>query len=236
MNRQFFIGVGLTALLAVGVIMWLIRTHKDKVDQYESLLQSDKDVISYHLNKAGQAVAEAAQAQMSLTIYKETHPDDLKAILKDFGIKQAQLQSFVKASFEASGTGETVIRTIHHYDSTKQDTVTEKSFDITDGFLALHGSGQVELNQPWLKLDWDYSYQDTIEVAGITKKKWFGGRKSYFVEALLKNKKAKITSLKDLEITDFKDKRFGLGPAVIYDPFSNSFRVGISLQYNLIRF
>jgi len=234
--KQALIGAGLMAVLAIAVIFWLLRKHGAEVTQYQSLLEADKDTITYHRNKAGQAVAESAQAQVSLTLYKQTHEADLKRITKDFGIRADQLQSYVKASLEARNEGVSEVKTIHHYDTIRGDTVTESSFDIADKYLSLHGDTKTQPGQPWLKVNWDYSYRDTITIAGIVRRKNLFAKQHYFVDAILQNPKSQVTSLKGVEIKDFRDKRFSVGPSVIYDPFSNTFRVGIGISYSLIRF
>lgn len=233
--KQGLIGAGLMAILAIAVIFWLLRKHGAEVNQYQSLLEADRDTVTYHRNKAGQAIAESAQAQVSLTLYKQTHEADLKRIAKDFGIRADQLTSYVKASLEARNEGVSEVKTIHHYDTLKRDSVTESSFDIDDKYLTLHGDTR-DNGGTWLKVNWDYSYRDTISIAGVVRRKNIFAKQHYFVDAILQNPKAQVTSLKGVEIKEFHDKRFNVGPSIIYDPFTNTVRVGIGISYGLIRF
>jgi hypothetical protein len=90
MNRQFFIGVGLTALLALGIILWLLRVHGAEIAGKDSIIAEKDTHITFHQNKAQEAIATASQTRASLQAYKEAHPEEVAAILKEFGLKQAQ--------------------------------------------------------------------------------------------------------------------------------------------------
>lgn len=241
MNRSFFIGVGITILLAIGIILWLLRLHGAETAGYESLIKADKGVITWYKNKIGESVAQATQARVSLEQYKSTHPEEVAQILQEFGIKPSQLQSYLKASFVVRDKGVTVVRTIYVPDTTtvaEGDSIAHASFDVTDRFLTLHGETDTQSGLPWLKVDWEYAYNDTISFVGRVKKNGFLGlgTKTYFVDGKLENPKAQITSLRNVQIADFRDKRFSIGPAVVFDPFSGTVRIGIGISYSLIRF
>jgi hypothetical protein len=237
--KGFYIGVVLTALLAVGIIAWLLRKHQEETDGLNSLIQADKGQITYYQNKQGEAIAQATQARVSLEQYKTTHADEVASILKEFAIKQGQLESYIKASFQAMDRGESVVHTVIMPDTVshvKNDSILDSSFDINDGYLVLHGDAKSERGKPWNKLTWQYSYSDTLSFVGTVKQKNFFAKKTYWIDGRIGNPKAKITSMRDIQITEFRDKRFSVGPAVIFDPFSGTFRVGIGGTFSLIRF
>lgn len=234
--KQALTGAAFTAIIALGIIIWLLRSHASTVNQYESLLDADRNIISYHMNRAGKAVAQASQATVTLELYKKTHPEDLRKTLADLDIKQKELRYFIKTSFDASNKGESVVHHHHYYDTLGGDSVEESSFDINDNYLSLHGDTKTAPGSPWLKVNWDYQYVDTLTVAGVVKKKGLFGKQRYFVDAVLSNPKARATGVKGVEIKEFKDKRFGIGPAITWDPFTGTFHPGISVHYDLIRF
>ena len=238
MNKSFFIGVALTALVAVGVIFWLLRKHKAETDGLSSLIGADKGQIAYHENKAREAIAQAVQARVSLDQYKESHPEEVAAILKEFGLKQAQLESYLKASFQVRDNGVSVVRTIYVPDTTTVavDSTKEAVFEVADKFLKFKGRIITMPDFPWQEVAWKYNYSDTMTFVGRTDRKWFGGKQKYFVDGMVKNPKAQITSLRNVEITEFKDKRWSIGPAVLFDPFSGTVRFGVSAQYAIFKF
>lgn len=232
--RQAAIGAGLMALLAAGIIIWILRQHANAVGEYETLLKADKDIISYHVNRAGQEVARANEARINLELYKQAHPEELSRILSDFNVKEKDLRSLITAAFQSTNRGETVIHHHHFYDSTRLDSAISSDFDISDHYLTLHGD--VEQKGSQAKILWQYQYQDTISVVGSERRKWLFGPRSFFVDAALSNPRAHLSSLKSYRINEFKDKRFGIGPAILWDPFSGTVHPGISIHYDLIRF
>jgi hypothetical protein len=226
-------------LLAIGVFFWLHRKHAAETDGLRSIIEADKGEISYHVNAYRQSIAEARQARSSLETYKAAHPEEVASIAKQFDVRQGQLESFVKASFAANNKGVSVVHHYFHPDSTTvdpTDSIQENSFDISDGNLSLHGSTRLKPGVPWLDVKWDYGYQDTIMFAVIKKRKNFLSKETYWLDAKLSNPKAGITSLRSYQLEEVKDKRWSIGPAVVFDPFTMTFRPGIGLQYALIKF
>lgn len=240
MTRQFFIGVSLTALLAAGIIFWLLRVHGAEVAGKDSIIAEKEGKVIYHQNKAQEAIATVAQVRASAEAYKAAHPEEMAAIVKDFALKQAQLESYIRASFKAQNKGVSVVHTTFIPDTTTvdpADSVQEGSFDIADNYLSLHGDTRTQSGLPWLKVNWDYAYVDTLSFVGREQRNGFLGlgKKTYWLDGKVENPKAQITSLRNFQVTEFRDKRISIGPAVLFDPFSGTVRVGISIQYAILR-
>jgi hypothetical protein len=241
MNRQFFIGVGLTALLAAGIIMWLLRVHGAEIAGKDSIIAEKDSHIIYHQNKAQEAIATVAQVRASAEAYKTAHPEEMATIVKEFAVRQEQLESYIRASFKAQNKGVSVVHTTFVPDTATADptdSIQEASFDISDNYLTMHGDTRTQPGLPWLKVNWDYSYIDTLSFVGREQKNGFLGlgKKTYWLDGKVDNPKAQITSLRNFQVTDFQDKRWSVGPAVLFDPFSGTVRVGISAQYAILRF
>lgn len=240
--KQFAFGAGFALLIALAFFFWLRGQHKAEIASYSSISQADRDSIRHFKNKAGESIAEAVQARSSLQVYQQTHPEEISQILKDFGVRPSDLRHVLRASFQAQNQGSAIVR-IHHYDTLRiagkpevilrGDTIETK---IYDGYLDLK-STIVRGEDFWGdQAEWKYLYTDTLSVIGKVKHKGLFRKESYFVNAMLKNPRAQVTSLRDVEVAEFKDKRFGVGPAVIYDPLSGTVRVGIGISYNLFKF
>lgn len=241
MSKDFFIGVGLTALLAIGVIFYLLRQHKAETDGLNSLIEADKGQIAYHQNRARESIAQSVQARVSLQEYKDAHATEVAAILKQFDIRQGQLTSFLKASFQAQDKGVSVVHDAVTIHPTAKDSLASKVlepsapfFVINDKFLNL--SGQIKQGDFFQEVEWEYTYTDTISFLGHVKRKNLFAKQTYWVDGLIKNPKAKITSMRDIQITQFKDKRFSVGPGILLDPFSMRLVVGIGVQYSIFKF
>lgn len=241
MTREFFIGVGLTALFALGIIFWLLRVHGAEMAGKDSIIQEKNDHITYHQNKAQEAIATVAQVRASAEAYEAAHPEEMAAIVKEFGVRQSQLESYIRATFKAQNSGVSVVHTTFVPDATTEDpadSVAESSFDISDRYLTMHGDTRTQPGLPWLKVNWDYSYVDTLSFIGREQRNGFLGlgKKTYFIDGKMGNNKAQITSMKNFQVTEFRDKRWSIGPAVLFDPFSGTVRFGVSAQYAILRF
>lgn len=241
MTRQFFIGVGLTALLAVGIIFWLLRVHAAEVAGKDSIIAEKNDHITYHQNKAQEAIATVAQVRASASAYQAAHPEEMAAILKQFDLRQSQFESYIRASFKAQNKGVSVVHTTFVPDTATADptdSIQEASFDVSDNYLTMHGDTRTQPGLPWLKVNWDYAYIDTLSFVGREKKNGFlgFGKKTYWLDGKVENPKAQITSIKNFQVTEFRDKRWSIGPAVLFDPFSGKFVLGVGVTYSIFRF
>lgn len=241
MTRSFFIGVGLTALLFVGIIMWLLRVHGAEIAGKDSIIAEKNDHITYHQNKAQEAIATVAQVRASASAYQAAHPEEMAAIVKEFAVRQSELESYIRASFKAQNKGVSVVHTTFVPDTATTDptdSIQESSFDVSDNYLTMHGDTRTQLGLPWLKVNWDYSYIDTLSFVGREQKNGFLGlgKKTYWLDGKVENPKAQITSIKNFQVTEFRDKRWSIGPAVLFDPFSGTVRFGVSAQYAILRF
>lgn len=249
--KPFLIGVVLMALLAAGVIFYLLRKHKAETDGFSSMIEADKGQIAFHENKAREAIAQTAQARVSLQEYQLTHPEEVALILKEFGLKPSQLGAYLRASFQAKNKGVSVMHTVHpppagnSLDSTMIGEAPgivaltgESTFDINDKYLSLHGS--IKPGDFFQEVKWEYIYSDTLYFVGHTNRKNFFNplfkKEKFFVDAKVNNPKAQITSLRNVQITEFKDKRFAVGPGVMFDPFSGKVVVGIGINYAIFKF
>jgi hypothetical protein len=241
MTRQFFIGVGMTALLALGIILWLLRVHGAEIAGKDSIIAEKDSHITYHQNKAQEAIATVAQVRASAAAYREAHPEEMAAIVKEFAVRQEQLESYIRASFKAQNKGVSVVHTTFVPDTATADptdSIQEASFDISDNYLTMHGDTKTQPGLPWLKVNWDYAYIDTLSFVGREQKNGFLGlgKKTYWLDGKVENPKAQITSLRNFQVKEFTDKRWAVGPGVMLDPFSGRVVLGIGISYAILRF
>jgi hypothetical protein len=117
--------------------------------------------------------------------------------------------------------------------ATKVDT--NKSFNFTDGFLAINGrvdSGSILAN---------YKYTDRMHYVTYEKKKKFLGitvKKEKFLDVYFDNPNTSITNLETVALGKYsKPKRWGVGPSVGATWHTNKIQpyIGIGVNYNLIR-
>lgn len=243
-SKGFAIGFILMALLALGGYLWLERKHASDMEGLQTILDSKNGEVTFWKNKAGESISRASQVSSTFEQYRAAHPQEVAAILKEFSLEPSQLRNFLKASIQAKNKGVSVVKTIYSRDTVliqggmQIDSVRKSTFEIYDGYLALGGESEFKVGDSWSQVKWQYRYLDTLTFVGRVQKTGFLGlgKKKYFVDGSIKNPRAQITSIKNVEIREFVDKRFGIGPALVYDPFSGTLRIGVGVTYNLIRF
>lgn len=219
-------------------VYFLIHTVSNK-KQSESSLKSiisekDKEIV-YRRTKDSISISEKDQAILrSIKDVKEYYAKELTALKAqgEYSNKEINsLRSYLKAEFKASTSGvrPTVIN--NYYDSATKDSIRAQTSTFNDRFF------NVKVTMLPGRTIWSpVEYSDTITVAGFQKKKWLLGKERVYVNSFMANKKSTIVGLTNFELKDVRDKRFGIGPAVVYDPFSRSFRIGVGVSYALIKF
>jgi len=189
------------------------------------------DTVRTWKNKAGQSVSDTRAAEISLKDAKAFYAGELQQIRETFEIRDKNLRSFISAQFNATGKGSVTMSfdtTIQHSSNVRVHT---PMFRVSDGFLDFKGTMPDSLH-----LNYEYFYRDSVIFATSWKKNGLFRKKTLLVSGAFGNKNATITGLRNVVVSDFKDKRFGIGPMVGYDVLNNRPVVGVSVQYSLIRF
>lgn len=213
-------------------LMWGVYTHlqKKQLDsEYSSIIREKNSEIVYHKNKEGKLIAEKEQAVATIEKFTEFYNDELVQLRKDFNVKDKELRQYIKAEFAANNKGTSSVINNNYYDSATNRTVEARDFSIQDGYLDLSALVLPD------RAKWSYSYGDTLSIIGKAKKKWFLGKETYFVDAMFRNPNAKVTSMTNVRIDEFKDKRWviGAGAAISID---GRLAPGLFVGYSIFKF
>jgi hypothetical protein len=222
------IGVLLVILVA---LLFGVRSLTARLKSSQQVNHELIDTVLTWKNKAGQNVSDKRAAEISLKDAKAFYAGELQQIRETFEIRDKNLRSFISAKFNATGKGSVTMSfdtTIQHSSNVRVHT---PMFRVSDGFLDFKGAMPDSAT-----LNYEYSYRDSVIFATSWKKNGLFRKKTLLVSGAFGNKNATITGLRNVVVSDFKDKRFGIGPMVGYDVFSNRPVVGVSVQYSLIRF
>jgi hypothetical protein len=194
---------------------------------HESILSEKNATIEYYRTQTGRLVAEKNAAVLRSRDLEKAYPEIYKALKTDFDIKTKDLKAYIRSEIQATGSGTAdIINNDYHY-GVKQGA----QLRVNDNYLKLEATVLDSLHASY-----SYTYSDTIQQAISIRKKWFLGRETLYGSAMLSNPSAKVVGSTNISIDNYRDKRFGLGVGVFYDPFTNSPRVGIGVTYNLIKF
>jgi hypothetical protein len=228
-----YIAIALLILIAgYFYIEWTTARHE--ADRKQSALDEKNDSISYWKNGYGQQVAEKTVAQLEAKEIREAYPKLADDIEKKFDIKLKKVLAVIYNEFEARGTGEGLITNNHYYDSSSRKQVRFRDFNMDDGYLKFN----TRLYDSLSNALYTYSYRDTATTVFHSDKKWWQIFKPehYLASTVFNNPNAKLTGTTNIMVKGYREKRFGIGPSVGYDPFRNEWNVSVSIHYDLIKF
>lgn len=229
MKPAYYI-IGALAIILV-IVLYANSLLKRKIRSSEQVNHELIDTVRTWKNKAGQNVSDKRAAEVSPKDAKAFYAVELQQIRETFEIRDKNLRSFISAQFNATGKGSVTMSfdtTIQHSSNVRVHT---PMFRVSDGFLYFKGAMPDSAT-----LNYEYSYRDSVIFATSWKKNGLFRKKTLLVSGAFGNKNATITGLRNVVVSDFKDKRFGIGPMVGYDVLNNRPVVGVSVQYSLIRF
>ncbi len=219
MSKTRALIVTITAVLVVMAILgWsIMKTVKDKRD-FESVLEEKSDSIRHWTNKYGKVVAEKNLGVMSFKNFTHNYNNIVTDLQKQLNLSKAELKhmkSVTRTVFVATNSGETKGEGKVKIDSVTGKIITSSyDFNINDGYLNLDA---VQIDS---SLSWTYQYGDTLTTAGIMRRKCFICKERYYVNAYFQNPNAQVTNITNVEIRQFKDKRWVVSAGVSYNPFS----------------
>lgn len=223
----------LTTISLLALLFHTCERKRDRENSLQSVITEKTHEMKIRRTKDSLSISDKDKAILSSVNealkYYGTEMAELKKQGEYSNAEIKALKSFIKAEFAANTSGVTPVITNNYYDSGKQQMVQARSASFRDKHFNIH---TIMLPD---RAIWDtVQYKATFTAAGFQKTKWFKTRT--YVNAFLDDKNAAVTGMTNFELKEVKDKRFGLGPAVIYDPFSNSFHIGVGVHYDLIKF
>jgi septal ring factor EnvC (AmiA/AmiB activator) len=221
----------IAALALVLTIGWASISNeiedKRTLRRMESVISEKNAELEFFRSQTGKLLAQKNAAELRSKELEEAYPEIYNTLKKDFDIKVKDLKAYIKNEFKATGSGNADIN--NHY-TTIIGGKEATSLSVNDGYLAFEAVVKDSLNAPYT-----YTYSDTIQQAIAVKKKWILGRERLYGTATLSNPNAKVTGSTNVLINDYRDKRFGVGPFIGYNPFTNGVTIGIGVQYSLIK-
>ncbi len=217
------------------------RKHSAESDRKDSVIAEKNAEIKYHVSVTGKMVSEKLAAEATTKEAMEAYTEVVKEIQREFDVKTKDIKAFVKASFQAhgSGTGTTIIN--NHYDSATGVTIVDSAtFNTnTDKFLKFdvtYFPGKQKFSP------YTYTYSDEILMAFHVKKKWILGKEQVFASASFGNPASKVTNQTSVLIKEAKDKRWSIGVSAGYglvkvgNEVHTGFFLGPSVEYALFKF
>lgn len=226
--KQILIIIGMA--IALLIVTLLLEKNSEYTKALETKLSNSNQEVEYLKSETGNLLARARAAEVRADDISKIYPEIANTLIKDFDIKVKDLKVFISSEIKATSTGTGTITNNHYHVTSEGDSVRYSEFSMNDGYLRMSASLFDSLHSPYR-----YEYADTISVAIHTDRKWLFGKEQLYTTSMLANPSAKVVGGKNILVKDYRDKRFGIGVGVVYNPFSGT-HVGIGLQYNLIKF
>lgn len=224
--------VGVVLIIATVMLRCSNNNLRTQLENQKSINKELTDSLKTTKNKLGETIVEKASAQADLKAIKETYGKELEAIRRDFGIKEKNLQSFIKAELKTAISGQ----------STKVDTVFQTLSGDTTGYTM-----EASDYTPWYDIEvsidtdglfeYDLEVRDHVTLAiGLKRAKWYNK-----LEPVVSGKNANpyvtITGLTSATITDYRPLWLTVGPSVQATLVNGEVKylVGVSAQVPLIQ-
>lgn len=227
-----YIIVILILLFLAGWFYMELQEVKASDERKDTVIAEKNAEIKYRENEKGQIVAEKNAAIVSKKELEDAYPKIAEEIKNDFDLKLKNIRAFIKNEFEVRGQGTGTITNNHYFDSTSRKTVRFRDFKMNDGFLKF----ETKLFDSLTTSQYSYVYTDTISTTVHTKKNWIFGKSQLYASSILSNPNAKVVGTTNILINSYKDKRFSVGPSIIYNPIDNKINIGIGISYSLLKF
>lgn len=184
----------LILLFVTGLSLAIGMCGRRNVKQVQQVVrQSLFDSTTYYRDQYNveHAVRQSEIAERN-TIYA-LHAREIDSLCREIGIRKKQLQGFIKANMQAAGHIETVTIPVH-------DTLHDGNgnclyqFTYADEYLQLTGQADSQ------KTTIDYTISVPLTISSYWKRRWFLGRKKYYVDGKCDNPNVHISGIKDIKI------------------------------------
>lgn len=233
-----FIFLWLVTLATASVILKGNNKRIQSLEQANGMLTNE---VTAYKTVNGKLLSQNQAAELREKEFRQALPELADALTKQMDIKLRNFRAGVLADFIARGSGNSQISRIDTL--LLHDTISTSSFEpfaltFYDGYLSFKSDVYSELNAPS-----EYVYGDTIKFSFNMQRPKRFHQKQLFVSGSLANPNAKILNSKGVLINEFKQKRFGIGPAVGYgvvfgsnNELHHGYFIGATLNWNVIRF
>lgn len=205
------------------------KQHKAASERKDTIIAEKSDSIRYERNRAGQEVASKTAALATVQEVRQAYQAEIKALREELGIRDRNLRAFMRAELQARGEGTAEIHNHYYTDSTGAQ-VTERGFQIDDGYLDLEAA--IDSTE----VHYEYTYTDEILAAFHVERKWLLGKERLMWSGRLANPNARITSTTNVLVEEAKDKRWCVTVGAGFDPFSGKLFPSIGVGYAVFKF
>lgn len=218
------------------------NNYQDSAFNYASKVKLNDSLITYRVKTLELTTKQATGENILLLLNKTDQDKEIKTLKSQVG-KLSNIVTFYKGnasmdnSFSLLGTDSTV-NIATHWDTvltngTPLQRITEKVFSWSNKWLTLHEVYNPITDSLLIK----YHYKTDFQITSYRKGGNLFKRAQLFSDVTFSDSSLQVREFKALIIKEPPPKRFSLGPAVMYDPFSaQPLHLGISVQYALIRF
>ena len=233
-------------IVALILVAYLLNFSCNKISEVSEIKRMSKeqikDSVTYWKDKYGKEHAKIILNEVSLSTAKVFYEEKISRLTKELGVKDKQIKAalFVgkKTSGSVSGKIDTVYIPVDSSGSEVNDSNVTKPIDTIPVVYAQYRDKWV-----WIKtrvkngyFNTQYEILDSITIAEYTKKKWFLGKETTYIDISSSNPNTKILNAQNYRLNK-RDKRFGFGPfaGVIYDTQLRPV-LGVGVFYNLFKF
>lgn len=245
-NKLTFYVIIFFILVILGLWIYFKIKEKQRLNEFDKAINQKEQEFKEVLNKKTNEISYQQKViEYERSISKIVEKELLQQLKTDLRVETKNIKDLIAAKYSTSNSGttsnvKTEIDTPNQSGNTPNNggevIYPKYTFNWTDSFLtatvsASKNEGRIE-----------YTYTDSIRVAGFVKKKGFLGLggSDYMVDIKFQNPKTKVQSMRSIKFDKDPKPKFSIGVGVgyYYFPAQNKLApgIGITLQRNLFSF
>lgn len=232
MKKNTIISIAVFTLLFIGAIA--IKSCLDKqttVKQVKSLVTGKIDTVTQWVDADSQKHTKNEVYVVSLEAALAAKDGRIQQLKDKLHLRDNQIKDMIEVMSSSSGTISTPV--FVYIDSTRHDSAGNplrvQQFNYADEWI--QEAGEISNGIA----DIDYTVKVPIELTTYWRRKWFLGKKKYYIDGTSKNPNVTINGLHEVMIRQRIPGRFGIGPYIGVDG-GGKFSAGVALTWSLLRF
>lgn len=226
------IGLAILTLLVI-ILSYMMYDMISQNKSYKSAMSASQSQVMYFKNKAGEEIARREAAEVDKKVLLDFYNKELSGIKDKMDINEKNIRSFITAELKAKYSGKGKVDTVYMA-VINGDTVNSKEpmIAVSDSTKWIQIKGVASASKGFLyEID---TYDSVGFVTNLRRPAWYKS-KQLFIDGYNANPNSHISGLNNVQVKDFKDKRFGVGPSLQFG-IDGNFTFGVSIQYSLLKF
>jgi hypothetical protein len=193
------------ALFVAAIFATVAYDLKTKLNRFHDAVSASSDSVRYWRDRTGQEHASKKLAQADYEQLIDLYRHDIDSVSARLSIRPKQITGIGEASTNDSGRFISVLTPVYIHDTVEKSAPRKAYvFSHSDRWLTIRGEIDTDVSI-------NYLVRDSITITTYWKRKWFGGKKEYYIDGYSANPNCSVYGLTGIKATDKSPSRIGVG-------------------------